>query len=120
MSRVSPEPLLFCLADPSIVIHLADNLQMIVDQFERCQKALADFLEDKRSKILWFYFTGDDDLLEILGQATNPSVIQNHLKNLLQAAPVSLKQCFVFKRYLAQGLFGSAARQEILACTGDE
>jgi dynein heavy chain 2, cytosolic len=29
-----------------------------------------------------FYFIGDDDLLEILGQATNPIVIQTHLKKL--------------------------------------
>ena len=29
-----------------------------------------------------FYFIGDDDLLEILGQATNPAVIQSHLKKL--------------------------------------
>jgi dynein heavy chain 2, cytosolic len=29
-----------------------------------------------------FYFLGDDDLLEILGQAANPSVIQAHLKKL--------------------------------------
>ena len=29
-----------------------------------------------------FYFIGDDDLLEILGQSTNPTVIQSHLKKL--------------------------------------
>jgi dynein heavy chain 2 len=29
-----------------------------------------------------FYFIGDDDLLEILGQSTNPNVIQTHLKKL--------------------------------------
>ena len=29
-----------------------------------------------------FYFIGDDDMLEILGQATNPLVIQTHLKKL--------------------------------------
>lgn len=29
-----------------------------------------------------FYFIGDEDLLEILGQATNPAVIQTHLKKL--------------------------------------
>ena len=31
-----------------------------------------------------FYFIGDDDLLEILGQAKNPKVIQSHLKKLFQ------------------------------------
>ena len=29
-----------------------------------------------------FYFIGDDGLLEILGQSTNPQVIQTHLKKL--------------------------------------
>ncbi len=29
-----------------------------------------------------FYFLGDDDLLEILGQSKNPAVIQSHLKKL--------------------------------------
>ena len=29
-----------------------------------------------------FYFIGDDDLLEILGQSTNTVVIQSHLKKL--------------------------------------
>ena len=57
---------------------------MMEDQLERCQKALSDFLEEKRSRMPRFYFIGDDDLLEILGQATNPRVIQAHLKNCFQ------------------------------------
>ena len=55
---------------------LTDTLKTMVDQLERCQKALADFLEQKRSAMPRFYFIGDDDLLEILGQAKNPAVIQ--------------------------------------------
>jgi dynein heavy chain 2, cytosolic len=47
-----------------------------------CQKALNDFLEEKRQKFSRFYFIGDEDLLEILGQAKNPAVIQLHLKKL--------------------------------------
>ena len=42
----------------------------------------SDFLEEKRSRFPRFYFIGDDDLLEILGQAQNPAVIQTHLKKL--------------------------------------
>ena len=29
-----------------------------------------------------FYFIGDDDLLQILGQASKPAVIQTHMKKL--------------------------------------
>lgn len=39
-------------------------------------------LKEKRSIFPRFYFIGDEDLLEILGQATNPNVIQTHLKKL--------------------------------------
>jgi len=39
-------------------------------------------LEEKRGKFPRFYFLGDDDLLEILGQSQNPEVIQMHLKKL--------------------------------------
>jgi dynein heavy chain 2 len=59
-----------------------ETLDTILDQLERCQKALNDFLEEKRNKFPRFYFIGDDDLLEILGQSQNPSVIQQHLKKL--------------------------------------
>ncbi|KAJ3215292.1 Cytoplasmic dynein 2 heavy chain 1 [Dinochytrium kinnereticum] len=61
---------------------IRDTLNTLVDQLERCQKALNDFLEEKRSKFARFYFIGDDDLLEILGQSQNPNVIQSHLKKL--------------------------------------
>jgi dynein heavy chain 2, cytosolic len=63
---------------------IKDILLMMNDQLERCQKALSDFLETKRSSFPRFYFIGDDDLLEILGQAANPVVIQSHLKKLFQ------------------------------------
>lgn len=81
----------------------------LLDQVGRCQKSLFEFLEvhksaftnffvvllnvlagidnlnfqDKRSKFARFYFLGDEDLLDIVGQAANrPSVIQPHLKKL--------------------------------------
>ncbi|ETO04550.1 hypothetical protein RFI_32847 [Reticulomyxa filosa] len=41
------------------------SLPAMFDQLERCQKALTEFLEEKREKFLRFYFLGDD-LLEIV------------------------------------------------------
>ncbi|MEW5298927.1 MAG: hypothetical protein WDW36_001997 [Sanguina aurantia] len=61
---------------------IRDKLPQMAQQLDVCQRALADFLEDKRSQFPRFYFLGDDDLLEILGQAKNPAVIQSHLKKL--------------------------------------
>ena len=54
---------------------LKDTLELILNQLDMCQKALNDYLEEKRQKFSRFYFIGDDDLLEILGQAQNPLVI---------------------------------------------
>ncbi|TMW62553.1 hypothetical protein Poli38472_005171 [Pythium oligandrum] len=84
MRTVEREPKLFNLADDMLFPQLLDRLHMMVDQLERCQKALADFLEEKRSRMPRFYFIGDEDLLEILGQSQNPAVIQSHLKKLYQ------------------------------------
>ncbi|XP_077915202.1 cytoplasmic dynein 2 heavy chain 1 isoform X5 [Halichoerus grypus] len=61
---------------------IRNSLLTILDQLQRCQKSLNEFLEEKRSAFPRFYFLGDDDLLEVLGQSTSPSVIQSHLKKL--------------------------------------
>ncbi|XP_069664408.1 cytoplasmic dynein 2 heavy chain 1 isoform X2 [Haliaeetus albicilla] len=61
---------------------IRNTLITILDQLQRCQRSLNEFLEEKRLAFPRFYFIGDDDLLEILGQSTNPLVIQSHLKKL--------------------------------------
>ncbi|EJD73854.1 cytoplasmic dynein 2 heavy chain 1, variant [Loa loa] len=75
--------------DPRIVslstrASLKRTLEQIIDQLNRCQKALNQFLEEKRNAFPRFYFLGDDDLLEMLGQLMNAAVIQAHLKKLFQ------------------------------------
>ena len=63
-------------------VHSDSFFPVIFTDFFRCQKSLNEFLEEKRSAFPRFYFIGDDDLLEILGQSKNPYVIQSHLKKL--------------------------------------
>lgn len=38
--------------------------------------------QEKRSSFPRFYFLGDEDLLELLGQSTKEQVIQSHLKKI--------------------------------------
>ena len=46
---------------------------------QRCQKALNEFLENKRSIFPRFYFIGDDDLLEIVAKLVATAVDPNEL-----------------------------------------
>jgi dynein heavy chain 2 len=84
MLTLSRDPKLFTLVGDHVLPQLPSRLKDMTDQLDRCQKALTEFLEAKRSCMPRFYFIGDDDLLEILGQAKNPVVVQSHLKKLFQ------------------------------------
>ena len=57
---------------------------MLIAQLEKCQKALNDYLEDKRNKFARLYFIGDDDLLEFLANGKDRAVIKNNLNKLYQ------------------------------------
>ena len=79
MNNVANDPRVMALSG---IAGFQETLNNIIIQLERCQKALNDFLEEKRNKFPRFYFLGDDDMLEILGQSQNPTIIQLHLKKL--------------------------------------
>jgi dynein heavy chain 2 len=82
MQGVESNPQVCALLDSPVLASDSNALNTMLDQLERCQKALADFLEEKRTRFSRFFFIGDDDMLEILGQAQKASVIQTHLKKL--------------------------------------
>ncbi|GFR12638.1 cytoplasmic dynein 2 heavy chain 1 [Trichonephila clavata] len=79
MNSISQDDRVMSLISISGLSNILNNLQ---DQLTRCQRALNAFLEEKRSVFPRFYFLGDEDLLEILGQSTKATVIQSHLKKL--------------------------------------
>lgn len=49
---------------------MRNQLSGMLEQLQRCQRCLNEYLEQKRDAFPRFYFIGDDDLLEILGQVS--------------------------------------------------
>ncbi|CAJ1028022.1 Dynein heavy chain, N-terminal region 2/Hydrolytic ATP binding site of dynein motor region/AAA domain (dynein-related subfamily)/P-loop containing dynein motor region/P-loop containing dynein motor region D4/Microtubule-binding stalk of dynein motor/ATP-binding dynein motor region/Dynein heavy chain region D6 P-loop domain/Dynein heavy chain AAA lid domain/Dynein heavy chain C-terminal domain containing protein, putative [Leishmania lindenbergi] len=79
LREIEADPRVMSLANQTDV---NERLKGILEQVERCQKSLIEFLEAKRNKLPRFYFISDEDMLEMLGHSQSPSVIQVHLKKL--------------------------------------
>ena len=60
-----------------------ENLQRTLERLSNLmtviQKALGAYLEKQRNDLSRFYFLGDDDLLEIIGNASEPGKVLPHL-----------------------------------------
>eukprot|EP01096_Ripella_sp_DP13-Kostka_P011830 TRINITY_DN484_c0_g1_i1.p1 TRINITY_DN484_c0_g1~~TRINITY_DN484_c0_g1_i1.p1 ORF type:complete len:4631 (+),score=2721.08 TRINITY_DN484_c0_g1_i1:206-14098(+) len=54
----------------------------IADLLTKIQKALGEYLERQRSAFPRFYFVGDEDLLEIIGNSKDIDRLQKHLKKM--------------------------------------
>jgi dynein heavy chain len=54
---------------------LYEKLEKIQDNLVLCEKALAEYLETKRLAFPRFYFVSSADLLDILSNGNNPSVV---------------------------------------------
>jgi dynein heavy chain 1 len=48
----------------------------------KIQKALGDYLEKQRSNFARFYFVGDEDLLEIIGNSKEIKMVQRHFPKM--------------------------------------
>ena len=61
---------------------LQRTLERLCDRLLIVQKALGEYLEKQRSAFSRFYFVGDEDLLEIIGNSNDPVKIQRHMAKL--------------------------------------
>lgn len=58
------------------------SLERLADLLSKIQKALGEYLERERSSFPRFYFVGDEDLLEIIGNSKDILRIMKHLKKM--------------------------------------
>eukprot|EP00702_Spironucleus_salmonicida_P008256 EST49547.1 Dynein heavy chain [Spironucleus salmonicida] len=59
-----------------------DMIKAQIASMDACQKALTDYLNSKRSQYQRFYFISDDELLSILGSASDPTSVQEHMRKM--------------------------------------
>ncbi|TKA41939.1 Dynein heavy chain, cytoplasmic [Friedmanniomyces endolithicus] len=67
------------------VLNLPDvqrSLERLANLLSKIQKALGDYLEKERSAFPRFYFVGDEDLLEIIGNSNDTVRIAKHLRKM--------------------------------------
>ena len=57
-------------------------LERLAEMLAKIQKALGEYLERERSSFPRFYFVGDEDLLELLGNSKDILRVQKHLKKM--------------------------------------
>jgi dynein heavy chain 1 len=76
-------------AKPTVLDLLSGPHDGLLRQLERqgslmskIQKALGDYLEKQRAAFSRFYFVGDEDLLEIIGNANEPAKMMQHLSKM--------------------------------------
>jgi dynein heavy chain 1 len=58
------------------------SLERLADLLAKIQKALGEYLEKERSSFPRFYFVGNEDLLDIIGNSKNVERLQKHFQNM--------------------------------------
>ncbi|KAJ8607590.1 hypothetical protein MRB53_040174 [Persea americana] len=58
------------------------SLERLADLLNKIQKALGEYLEKERVAFPRFYFVGDEDLLEIIGNSNDTARIAKHLRKM--------------------------------------
>lgn len=79
MKKVSKSPMVM---DVLNIQGVQRSLERLADLLGKIQKALGEYLERERTSFPRFYFVGDEDLLEIIGNSKNIGRLQKHFKKM--------------------------------------
>ena len=79
MKKVNKSPFVL---DVLNLTGIQKNLERLADLLNKIQKALGEYLEKERSSFPRFYFVGDEDLLEIIGNSKDIRRVMKHFKKM--------------------------------------
>ncbi|KAI7899864.1 dynein heavy chain [Cokeromyces recurvatus] len=79
MKKVYKSPFIL---DVLNIPNIQKSLERLAELLSKIQKALGEYLERERSSFPRFYFVGDEDLLEIIGNSKDILRIQKHFKKM--------------------------------------
>jgi dynein heavy chain 1 len=79
MKKVNKSPFVLDILN---IPGIQKNLERLADLLTKIQKALGEYLEKERSSFPRFYFVGDEDLLEIIGNSKDIRRVMKHLKKM--------------------------------------
>lgn len=79
MRKVSKNPMILEVLN---IPNLERTLTHFKDVLDKIQKALSKYLEQERASFPRFYFVGDEDLLDIIGNGKNIERIQKHFRKM--------------------------------------
>ncbi|KAH7340377.1 dynein heavy chain protein 1 [Rhizoctonia solani] len=79
MKKVYKSPFIL---DVMNIAGVQKSLERLADLLTKIQKALGEYLERERASFPRFYFVGDEDLLEIIGNSKDIIRIMKHLKKM--------------------------------------
>ena len=75
-----------------------ENIDKTIEKYQdiltKIQKALGEYLEKQRAAFPRFYFIGDEDLLEIIGNSNDIYKVQKHLKKMFSGIHSSRRSYF--------------------------
>jgi dynein cytoplasmic 1 heavy chain len=79
MKKVSKSPYIM---DVLSIANLQKSLERLADLLSKIQKALGEYLEKERAGFPRFYFVGDEDLLELIGNSRDVVRVQKHFRKM--------------------------------------
>lgn len=79
MKKVYKAPMVL---DVMFIPNVQKSLERLTELLKKIQKALKEYLEKQRASFPRFYFLGDEDLLEMVGNSDKPMDIAKHFKKM--------------------------------------